>query len=113
MEHPVCNLMLIAAYCAVLVSGLRSIAEISCEHLLSPSRFLERAGLFVYMQVERFGTECTLLPRFFRAKDGNERKKEAVVWSGSSRISCLQGVPSEKGTKGNALKRKRERERGL
>lgn len=35
----------------------------------------------------------------FSLKAGKKREKEAVVWHGSRRISCLQGVPCYKGRK--------------
>lgn len=35
----------------------------------------------------------------FSLKAGKKREKEAVVWRGSRRISCLQGVPCYKGRK--------------
>lgn len=36
-----------------------------------------------------------------------KREKDAMVWSDSRRISCLQGVPSNRGTKGNAFRKER------
>lgn len=72
---------------------------------ISFSDFWNR-GIVCLRAGPKLGQSANLLPRFL-PKNGNKREKEAVVWSGSSWISCLQGVPTEEGTKGNALKRER------
>lgn len=47
------------------------------------------------MQVEGWDRQYPL-SKISSLKPGKKREKEAVVWSGSRRISCLQGVPSYK-----------------
>ena len=56
----------------------------------------------------RWGQNVLGFQDFLRKKRGEKkREKDAMVWSDSRRISCLQGVPSNRGTKGNAFRKER------
>lgn len=79
--------------------------------ILQPDKlagFLEGADCLFTCRL-KVGTDCTRIPRFPAKNRGEKKKREkdAVVWSDSRRISCLQGVPSNRGTKGNALREER------
>lgn len=92
-------------YPVLICSLLCSIVEISyeiCWMLDKLERLLEPADCLFTCRLRLLGQT---VPGFqdFWLKAGKKREKEAVVWSGSRRISCLQGGPGYKATKGNAL----------
>lgn len=107
MKHPGCWLLLI-----VQLNNYRHVV-LQKSQMRTPGSWISRCGCWnrpIVCLHAGWGLGQAV-PSFqdFKLKTGKKREKEAVVWSGSRRISCLQGVPS--------YKRKempwQERERGL